>query len=60
MLDNKVIEEFITKLDRVADNGQDLARSAMDREPGQRRQNSYWRFVKQELRDLKKLVDADA
>ncbi len=60
MLDKEMIEEFITKLDRVADNGQDLARSAMDREPGQRRQNSYWRFVKQEVRDLKKLLDADA
>lgn len=60
MLEKEVIEEFITKLDRVADNGQDLARSAMDREPGQRRQNSYWRFVKQELREMKKLLDSDS
>jgi len=55
-MDTDEIKKIIVNMERVSDNGQDLARSTMDREPGQRRQNTYWRYMKQDLKDLRKLL----
>jgi len=58
-MDIKKMKEIIVNIERVCDNGQDLAREAMNKEPGQRRQNNYWRYVRQYLKDLKDVVDPE-
>lgn len=58
-MDMKKMKDIIINIERVCDNGQDLAREAMGKEPGQRRQNNYWRYVRQYLKDLKDVMDAE-
>ncbi len=53
------IRTVIKNMERLIDSGQDLARAMMDREPSQKSQNNNWRYVRQELMDLKKLLDVD-
>jgi len=53
------IKKIITHIERHVDNGQDLARSAMGKEPGQRTQNIYWRNIRQDIRDIKKLLSEE-
>ncbi len=53
------IRKIIGNMERLIDSGQGLARDAMDREPSQRSQNNNWRYVRQELMDLKKLLEVD-
>jgi hypothetical protein len=53
------IRTVIKNMERLIDSGQDLARSMMDREPSQKSQNNNWRYVRQELMDLKKLLGVD-
>ncbi len=48
------VRKIIGNMERLIDSGQELARSMMDKEPGQRSQNNNWRYVRQELMDLKK------
>lgn len=55
----KKLNMLITSIERNSDNGQELARSSMGKEPGQRSQNIYWRNVKQDLRDIKKLLNEE-
>ncbi len=55
----KEIKTVIGNMDRLIDSGQDLARGSMDREPSQRSQNNNWRYIRQELLDLKKLLDLE-
>jgi hypothetical protein len=53
------IRTLIKNMERLIDSGQDLARAMMDKEPSQKSQNNNWRYVRQELMDLKKLLDVD-
>ncbi len=53
------VRKIIESMERVIENGQSLARDSMDREPSQRSQNNNWRYVKQDLMDLKKLLGLD-
>ncbi len=48
------VRKIIGNMERLIDSGQELARSMMDKEPSQRSQNNNWRYVRQELMDLKK------
>lgn len=50
------MKKLINHIEKTVDNGQELARSAIDKEPGQRSQNIYWRNVRQDIRDIKKLL----
>lgn len=50
------VRQIIESMERIIENGQSLARESMDREPSQRSQNNNWRYVKQDLMDLKKLL----
>ncbi len=50
------VRQIIESMERIIENGQSLARDSMDREPSQRSQNNNWRYVKQDLMDLKKLL----
>lgn len=53
------IRTVIKNMERLIDSGQDLARGMMDKEPSQKSQNNNWRYVRQELMDLKKLLGVD-
>ncbi len=55
-MDREKVEKLFTNLERISKSGQDLAVSTMDKEPSERRQNGLWRYLIQDLRDLKKLV----
>ncbi|RLC15237.1 MAG: hypothetical protein DRI57_13170 [Deltaproteobacteria bacterium] len=55
-MDKEKLNKFIASIERISDNGQELARSSMGKEPGQRSQNIYWRNVKQDIRDIRKLL----
>ncbi len=53
------INELFRSLERMVNSGQEHARGYMDREPSQKMQNNYWRYVLQDLRELKSLVLED-
>ncbi len=55
-MDLEKIEKLVKNMERYCKTGQDVARLNMDREPSQKTQNNNWRFVQQELRDLRKLL----
>ena len=55
----KKLKTLIASIERNSDNGQELARSSISKEPGQRSQNIYWRNVKQDLRDIRKLLSEE-
>ncbi len=55
-IDAEKLKKIIGSMERISKNGQELAQSRIDTEPGQRSQNNNWRFIVQELRDLKKLL----
>jgi len=50
------IRKIITSMERLAESGQSLARDTMGKEPGQRTQNNKWRYILQDLKDLKKVL----
>lgn len=58
-MDREKLEKLLSNMERISKSGQDLAVSTMDREPSQRRQNGLWRYLIQDLRDLRKLLTAD-
>ena len=58
-MDREQAAKLLANLERIAKSGQDLAVATMDKEPSQRRQNGLWRYLMQDLRDLKKLFLAD-
>ena len=53
------LEKLLANMDRISKSGQDLAASAMDREPSQRRQNGLWRYLIQDLRDVRKILASE-
>ncbi|MCP4352731.1 MAG: hypothetical protein GY795_45325 [Desulfobacterales bacterium] len=58
-MDKEKIKDVLIRVERMCDFGQELARSAWDKEPGQRSQNRYWREVKQDMNDIRKILDEE-
>ncbi len=58
-MDRAKLEKLLANMERISKSGQDLAVATMDREPSGRRQNGLWRYLIQDLRDLRKLVLTD-
>lgn len=53
------IKELFGSIERMINSAQEHARGYMDREPSQKMQNNYWRYVLQDFRELKTLVLKD-
>ncbi len=58
-MDIEKIRDLIIRVERMCDFGQELSRSAWDKEPGQRSQNRYWREVRQDMGDMRKVIDGE-
>ena len=50
------VKELLSSMERLINSGQEHARGYMDREPSQKMQNNYWRYVLQDIRELKSII----
>lgn len=56
--DMKELGKLIASMERIIDIGQNFARESMATDPEQRLQITYWRYVKQDLKDIRRLLSA--
>lgn len=54
--DKEKVRKLLNNMDRVSKTSQEFARNRMDDEPGQRIQNTYWRYIMQDVKELKKIL----
>ncbi|QTA89618.1 hypothetical protein [Desulfonema magnum] len=55
-MDKEKVRDIINNIERVAKSGQDMARDYMDKQPSQKSQNSNYRYILQDIRDLRKVI----
>jgi len=55
-MDMDRVKQLFHSMETTSKNGQELARACMDKEPSQRSQNNNWRYIMQDIRELKKIV----
>ncbi len=55
--DMKEIEKLITGMERIIETGQNSARALMIGDSEQRLQITYWRYIMQDLRDIRRLLN---